>query len=469
MLTLEGYSRQAASRAPSRRRPMARSTASTRQTRRSPAACSCAWSSRARARPDTRRRAQLSELLPADGDERRVGTVLDTMVGARLVTMDDAGVEVAHEALIREWPRLQSWLDEDRDSLRLQRHLARPRPRGTSVGQDSKRALPRAAAVGRPRLAGDRTRDLRAGATVPRREPRGRGAAPSRSRCAPTAGSAAAHRDRGGARRRARRRRRRASSKGASDRPHATGPRWHASRPSRARSSSVNPTSACCSPRRRSASRRRRDPQHAALRSRGASVARRPALRRRVWARGDGVHARRRAPGDADVRRHGDAPVGDRDARQVDVLRNKNEILLGVAVSPDGRWLVVPAVVETTAGVSGRLQVWDLETRTLDRVVPEPLGRTHVRVLQRRRRAVGHPRANRDRTGPPTLASSGVGHLDVGADRRPVGPRRGATSDDRVHHGEPRWRAARQRSPPTVQCRCGRGRPPARWPTAAPR
>ena len=32
-------------------------------------------------------------------------------------------MEVAHEALIREWPRLREWLDEDREGLRLHRQL----------------------------------------------------------------------------------------------------------------------------------------------------------------------------------------------------------------------------------------------------------------------------------------------------------------------------------------------------------
>ena len=39
-------------------------------------------------------------------------TVLDAMANARLVTVDDQSVEVAHEALLREWPRLRGWLDE---------------------------------------------------------------------------------------------------------------------------------------------------------------------------------------------------------------------------------------------------------------------------------------------------------------------------------------------------------------------
>ena len=58
----------------------------------------------------------------------------------------------------------------------------------------------------------------------------------------------------------------------------------------------------------------------------------------------------------------------------MDTLRNEDDIVLGAAISPDGRWLVVPAVVEAEDGVSGRLQVWDLSTRTLDRVVESPAG-----------------------------------------------------------------------------------------------
>ncbi len=47
--------------------------------------------------------------------------VLDRLVAARLVVADDRTAEVAHEALIREWPQLREWLDADRDALRLHR------------------------------------------------------------------------------------------------------------------------------------------------------------------------------------------------------------------------------------------------------------------------------------------------------------------------------------------------------------
>ena len=34
-------------------------------------------------------------------------------------------MEVAHEAVLREWERLRNWLNESRDEIRLQRQLAR--------------------------------------------------------------------------------------------------------------------------------------------------------------------------------------------------------------------------------------------------------------------------------------------------------------------------------------------------------
>ncbi|MCA9955340.1 MAG: hypothetical protein KC434_11510, partial [Anaerolineales bacterium] len=72
---------------------------------------------------DTRRRAALAELLPQKDGQTTVEQVLKTLADARLLTTSEEGAEVAHEALIREWPTLQSWLDEDRDGLRLHRQL----------------------------------------------------------------------------------------------------------------------------------------------------------------------------------------------------------------------------------------------------------------------------------------------------------------------------------------------------------
>ncbi len=56
--------------------------------------------------------------------------VVDAFGAARLLAFDhdpatrEPTVEVAHEALIRNWPRLRAWLAEDRDALRVLRHLS---------------------------------------------------------------------------------------------------------------------------------------------------------------------------------------------------------------------------------------------------------------------------------------------------------------------------------------------------------
>src|SRR5439155_16543914 len=72
---------------------------------------------------DTRRRASLTELLPGGDEQAAVEEVLDILARARLVTVGLDAVEVAHEALIREWPLLRRWLDEDREGLQIHRRL----------------------------------------------------------------------------------------------------------------------------------------------------------------------------------------------------------------------------------------------------------------------------------------------------------------------------------------------------------
>ncbi|UCC75880.1 MAG: WD40 repeat domain-containing protein, partial [Anaerolineales bacterium] len=72
---------------------------------------------------DTRRRVAPSELIPRPEDAPTVEAVLKTLADARLITTAKETVEVAHEALIREWPALRAWLDEDREGLRTHRHL----------------------------------------------------------------------------------------------------------------------------------------------------------------------------------------------------------------------------------------------------------------------------------------------------------------------------------------------------------
>src|SRR5215207_6214038 len=72
---------------------------------------------------DTRRRAALNELVRQSDEATELRAVLNTLAEARLITLNEDSAEVAHEALIREWQRLHEWLTQDRDGLRLHRHL----------------------------------------------------------------------------------------------------------------------------------------------------------------------------------------------------------------------------------------------------------------------------------------------------------------------------------------------------------
>ena len=82
---------------------------------------------------DTKRRISRDEL---DTDDEDAKVVLDKLASARLVTLDDTGIEIAHEALIRGWPRLREWLTQDRDGLRVHRQLTEATDAWESVHED---------------------------------------------------------------------------------------------------------------------------------------------------------------------------------------------------------------------------------------------------------------------------------------------------------------------------------------------
>src|SRR5439155_2618767 len=84
---------------------------------------------------DTGRRAAQAEF--AGPDEREVTAILARLTDARLVTVDEGSAQLAHEALIREWPQLQRWLDEDRTALRLHRHLTAAAEAWVAAGRDA--------------------------------------------------------------------------------------------------------------------------------------------------------------------------------------------------------------------------------------------------------------------------------------------------------------------------------------------
>jgi WD40 repeat protein/DNA-binding CsgD family transcriptional regulator len=66
-----------------------------------------------------------------------VGHVLTVLADARLITVDDGSVEVAHEALLRDWPRFSDWLESDREGRRLHEHLAHAAREWLDAHEDS--------------------------------------------------------------------------------------------------------------------------------------------------------------------------------------------------------------------------------------------------------------------------------------------------------------------------------------------
>jgi WD40 repeat protein/energy-coupling factor transporter ATP-binding protein EcfA2 len=95
-------------------------------------------------RRDTRQRVALKELVPAGGDEAAVRALVSRLATDRLVVVNAVAVgtehdlvEVAHEALIRSWPRLRGWLSEDRAALLLLAAVGRRAHDWTQRGQDA--------------------------------------------------------------------------------------------------------------------------------------------------------------------------------------------------------------------------------------------------------------------------------------------------------------------------------------------
>lgn len=85
---------------------------------------------------DTRRRATIRELGAGSVP------VVEALAAARLLTLDTDDVErapvvdVAHEALLRAWPRLRGWIDEDREALRTSRRIAEAAAEWQRLGRE---------------------------------------------------------------------------------------------------------------------------------------------------------------------------------------------------------------------------------------------------------------------------------------------------------------------------------------------
>jgi WD40 repeat protein len=91
---------------------------------------------------DTRRRVLRSELMSASNDPDRLEEIIDSYAGYRLLSLDhhpatrQPTVEVAHEALLREWERLRAWLEESQVDLSLHRQLGWATAEWLRAGRD---------------------------------------------------------------------------------------------------------------------------------------------------------------------------------------------------------------------------------------------------------------------------------------------------------------------------------------------
>ena len=171
---------------------------------------------------DTRRRVAVEELVPEGASPEEVQALLDRLAEARLVTLGEGTAEVAHEVLIREWPTLRAWLEEDRAGIRLHRRAGRRGPPLGGGGPGGRRPLSRHEARrggGMGAVAPGRAERHRA--RVPRRERRGVGARAPHAAPRQPAVARAARRRRPAARRRRDRGRARAARRATDARDSA--------------------------------------------------------------------------------------------------------------------------------------------------------------------------------------------------------------------------------------------------------
>jgi WD40 repeat protein/class 3 adenylate cyclase len=82
----------------------------------------------------TRRRVPRPELDLAQSAV--LASVVERLTEDRLLTAHEASIEIAHEALVREWPRLQGWLAEDAQGRELREHLTQSAKRWDESGRE---------------------------------------------------------------------------------------------------------------------------------------------------------------------------------------------------------------------------------------------------------------------------------------------------------------------------------------------
>ncbi|MEJ2488013.1 MAG: hypothetical protein P8Y68_20030 [Anaerolineales bacterium] len=91
---------------------------------------------------DMRRRVMQQEIIALADQPEDMEEIIDLFAGYRLLSLDhDAAsrqptVEVAHEAILREWEQLKSWLNESRQEIRMHRKLLQAVAEWQKAGKD---------------------------------------------------------------------------------------------------------------------------------------------------------------------------------------------------------------------------------------------------------------------------------------------------------------------------------------------
>ncbi|MGH3901772.1 MAG: NACHT and WD repeat domain-containing protein [Pseudonocardiaceae bacterium] len=85
---------------------------------------------------DTRRRVTREDVLEQAGNRAAAQQALEVLARARLVALDAGSVEITHEALLEVWPRLRSWIGEDRAGHLARQRLAEDAATWDSDGRD---------------------------------------------------------------------------------------------------------------------------------------------------------------------------------------------------------------------------------------------------------------------------------------------------------------------------------------------
>ncbi|MFD0365852.1 NACHT and WD repeat domain-containing protein [Nocardia sp. GCM10030253] len=85
---------------------------------------------------DTRRTADRPDLLQRTTDPVSATAALELLARTRLITMDSGSVYLTHEIVLDAWPRLRTWIDEDRVGYLVRQRLEADAAEWDSTGQD---------------------------------------------------------------------------------------------------------------------------------------------------------------------------------------------------------------------------------------------------------------------------------------------------------------------------------------------